>query len=106
MREEDVTVRAFGDNTYGAYGTGTPPREGSGGAIMPLCLTHHAITDPDEMIRHVYNWEKVLPSEGIKAKVRIKCHVSFFAWTAQTRSTSKVPFDISNRTRSRSRNQS
>ena len=30
----------------GAYGTGTPPRKGSGDR-------HHAFTDPDEMIRHV-----------------------------------------------------
>ena len=38
-------VRALGANTYDAYGTGTPPRKGSGDR-------HHAITDPDEMIRH------------------------------------------------------
>ena len=45
MREEDKTVRAFGANTYDAYGTGTPPRDGSGDR-------DHAITDPDEMTRH------------------------------------------------------
>ena len=28
--------RAFGANTYDAYGTGTPPREGSGDHITPL----------------------------------------------------------------------
>ena len=41
------TVRAFGANTYSydAYGTGTPPREGSGDR-------HHAIIDPDEMTMH------------------------------------------------------
>ena len=35
----------FGANTYDAYGTGTALREGSGDR-------HHAITDPDELIRH------------------------------------------------------
>ena len=39
------TVRAFDGNTYGAWGTGTLPREGCGDR-------HHAITDPDEMIMH------------------------------------------------------
>ena len=37
--------RAFGANTYDAYSTDTPPREGSGDR-------HHAIIDPGEMIRH------------------------------------------------------
>ena len=32
-------------HTYDAYGTSTPPREGPGDR-------HHAIIDPDEMIRH------------------------------------------------------
>ena len=53
------TVRAFGANTYSydAYGTGTPPREGSGDR-------HHAIIDPDEMIRHECDdWDKDPPSE-------------------------------------------
>ena len=45
VKKMDTTVRTFGANTYYAYGTGTPPREGSGDR-------HHAITDPDEMIRH------------------------------------------------------
>ena len=38
-------VRAFAGNTYGAFGTGTPLRGGSGDR-------HYAITDPDEMTRH------------------------------------------------------
>ena len=38
------------------------------------------------------NWDKDLPSEGMKAKVNRKCHLSFFAWTAETRSTIKVLF--------------
>ena len=38
------TVRTFRANTYGAYGTDTPPRESSGDR-------HHAISEPDEMIR-------------------------------------------------------
>ena len=38
------------------------------------------------------NWNKDLPSEGMKAKVNRKCRVSFFAWTAETPSTIKVIF--------------
>ena len=38
------------------------------------------------------NWDKDLLSEGIKAKVNRKRHVSFFAWTAETRSTVKMLF--------------
>ena len=40
------------------------------------------------------NWDKDLPSEGMKAKVNRKCHLSFFAWTAKTRSTIKVLFSL------------
>ena len=36
------------------------------------------------------NWDKDLPSEGLKAKVDRKVCVFFFAWTAETRSTFKV----------------
>ena len=36
------------------------------------------------------NWDKCLSSEGIKAKVNSKWHVSFLPWTAETRSTIKV----------------
>ena len=39
------TVRAFGANAYGAFGTGASLRGGSGDR-------HHASKDPDEMIRH------------------------------------------------------
>ena len=38
------------------------------------------------------NWDKDLPSEGVKAKVNRKCYVPFFAWTVETRSTIKVLF--------------
>ena len=38
------------------------------------------------------NWDKDLPSEGMKAKDNRKCHASFFACTAETRSTIKVLF--------------
>ena len=37
------------------------------------------------------NWDKGLPSEGMKAKVNKKRQLSFFACTAETRSTIKVP---------------
>ena len=36
------------------------------------------------------NWD--LAADGMKAKANRKCHVSFFAWTAETRSTIKVLF--------------
>ena len=65
-------VRAFGANTCGAYGTGTPPCEGSGDR-------HHAITDLDEMISHASdNWDIDLPSEEMKVEVNRKCHISLF----------------------------
>ena len=38
------------------------------------------------------NWDEDLPSEGMKAKVNRKCHVSFFVWTAETRLTIQVLF--------------
>ena len=38
------------------------------------------------------NWDKGLPSKGMKAKVNRKCHVSFFALTAETRSNIAVSF--------------
>ena len=38
------------------------------------------------------NWDKDLPFEGMKAKVNRKCHVSFFASAAKTRSTTKMLF--------------
>ena len=38
------------------------------------------------------NWDKNLPSEGMKAKVNRKCHVSFFACAAETPSTIKMLF--------------
>ena len=38
------------------------------------------------------NWDKDLPYEGMKAKFNRKCHVSFFAWTAGTRTTIKMLF--------------
>ena len=38
------------------------------------------------------NWDKDLPSERMKAKIISKCHISLFAWMAETRSTIKVLF--------------
>ena len=38
------------------------------------------------------NWNKDLPSEGMKAKSNRKWHVFFLAWTAETHSTIKVLF--------------
>ena len=38
------------------------------------------------------NWDKGLPSEGMKDKVDMKCHVSLLAWMAEIRSTIKVSF--------------
>ena len=38
------------------------------------------------------NWDKDHPSEGMKAKVNRKCHVSFFACAAETPSTIKMLF--------------
>ena len=40
------------------------------------------------------NRDKYLQSQGMKAKVNRKCHVSFFffAWTAETRSATEVLF--------------
>ena len=64
------TVRTLGANTNDAYGTGTPPREGSGDC-------HHVITDPDEISVMSDKWDKDLPSEGMRAKVNRRCHVSF-----------------------------
>ena len=46
---------------------------------------HHAITDPDEMVSVMSvsesvsdNWDEDIPSEGMKAKINRKCHVSLF----------------------------
>ena len=38
------------------------------------------------------NWDKDLPSEGKKVKINRKCHDFFLAWTAETRSTTRVLF--------------
>ena len=38
------------------------------------------------------NWDKGLPSEGMKAKVNWKCHVSFVSLGRRARSTIKMLF--------------
>ena len=40
------------------------------------------------------NWDKYLPSEGMKAKINKNVTFLFLAWTAETRSTIKVLFFI------------